>query len=232
MTYYKHKDKEKKKRGRPRRITNEEMTSAEDSNRIYSQDNSDRKENKNMKNINDYVSDEPANQPIERVRLNSDQTAIIQITPSLTEVDTHFCQESEIKNTVLCNGDDCLNCKTGKKKDTKLLLPVYLPTEDRIGVLPMSKSLRPTSLLPQIARIMKSGKSVVTFIVRDEMKYTVTTSELPADINLNEEVIQNFLDNFNAGLIDLSSVYQKIDNSELALVPEIARMMVLKGIKV
>jgi len=212
-----------KKRGRSKR---------DEINKIDSQDNNNQQEKRSMKeftNILDLVSDEPSNFPLERVRLSGDETALIPITTSSLSVDLHYCQEIEIKDSVICNGDGCVLCKIGRKKDSKLLLPVYLPTADQVGVLPVSKSLRPFSLLPQIARGLKAGKPFVMFVVRDGMKFTVSTSELQDDVYCGEKVIRGFLEDFKAGLVDLTSVYPRIDNEELAGIDEIARMMALKG---
>jgi hypothetical protein len=186
----------------------------------------------NFMNILDLVSDEPSNSQLERVRLNGDETPIFPITEFSEGAYLHYCPEIEIKDSVICNGDDCVLCKIRRKKDSKLLLPVYLPAADRVGVLPMSKSLRPFSLLPQIAGCLKTGKPLVMFVVRDGMKYTVSTRELQDDVYCGERVIQKFLADLEAGLIDLTSVYPKIDNAELATIDEIARMMALKGVTV
>ena len=46
-----------------------------------------------------------------------------------------------------------------------------------------------------------------------------------------EAAIKRFLDDYEAGLHDLTAVYPRIDNEQLASVEEIGRMMTLKGIR-
>ena len=121
-------------------------------------------------------------------------------------------------------------CQIGRKQDERLLLPVYLPAAGCVGILPVSRSLRPFALLPQVLNVLKAEKPTVMFVVREGAKFTVSTSELQDDVDGGEAVIKLFLEEFKAGNHDLQAVYQKIDNEQLAGVEEIGRMMALKGI--
>ena len=64
------------------------------------------------------------------------------------------------------------------------------------------------------------------------MKYTVSTRELKPDMDAGESEIKTFLESFNAGNVNLSSIYPRVDNTQLAMIGEIERMMKLKGINV
>ncbi len=93
--------------------------------------NNTKQEIKNMNNVVnllDLVANESVESPPEVIRLGSDETAIIPFTPHSMSVDLHYCQETEINGYVVCNGPDCVLCRIGRKKDQRLLLPVYLPT--------------------------------------------------------------------------------------------------------
>ena len=168
---------------------------------------------------------------LELIRLGNDETAIIPFTTDSVAVNIHYSSESEIRGYVLCNGPDCVLCKIGRKQEERLLLPVYLPTAGCVGILPVSRSLRPSSLLPQIANTLKTDKAIVMFVVRDGAKYIVSTTELQKDVDAGESAIKRFRDDCEAGLHDLSTIYPKIANEELAGITEINRMMELKGIQ-
>ena len=169
--------------------------------------------------------------PFELVRLNENQTAVLFFTPDCVQVNIHYCEESEIRGYVHCNGTDCLLCRVGKKVYSRILIPVYLPTTNSIGILPVSDSLRPGALRPQIATILKSKDPMSTFIKREGSKYTVESHAFPDDANGGEGAIIVFSEDLKKGIFDISAVYQRIDNQLLANVPEIDKLMELKGIK-
>jgi hypothetical protein len=185
----------------------------------------------NKVNLLDLAVTESVESPLEVVRLGSDETAIIPFTPNSESVDIHYCHETEISSYVICNGPDCLLCRIGRSQEHRLLLPVYLPTVGSIGVLPVIKSKRPFALLPQVLDVLKAGKPMVMFVTRNGAKYAVSTVDLQKDVDSGEAVIKQFCEDYEAGFHDLTSVYPKIDNEELANVAEISRMMKLKGIK-
>jgi hypothetical protein len=188
------------------------------------------KDIKNKVNVLDMAA-ETVESLFEVVRLGSDETAIIPFTADSEEVPLHYCPETEINSYVVCSGHDCVLCRIGRKRDQRLLLPVYLPAAGRIGILPLSKSLRPRALLPQISNILKAPKPMIAFVTRNGAQYTVSSAELNKDVDTGEAVIKSFLDDYAAGLHDLSNVYPRIENEQLAMVEQIARMMALKGIR-
>lgn len=182
-------------------------------------------------NLLDVAAAETNESLLEVVRLGSDETAIIAFTAESEPIDLHYCSETEINSYVVCNGPDCILCRIGRKRDERLLLPVYLPASGCVGILPVSRSLRPYALLPQITNVLKAGKPMVMFVTRDAAKYTVSTTELQKDVDGGEAAIKQFRDDYESGLLRLSSVYPSIDNEQLANVEEIARMMTLKGVR-
>ena len=187
-------------------------------------------ESHNKVNLLDVAAAEPGESLLEVVRLGSDETAIIPFTADSEAVDLHYCSETEINSYVICNGPDCVLCRIGRKRDQRLLLPVYLPASGNVGILPVSRSLRPFALLPQISNVLKADKPMVMFVTRDGAKYIVSTAELQKDVDGGEAAIRRFLDGYEAGLYDLTSVYPRIDNEQLAAVEEIGRMMALKRV--
>lgn len=183
-------------------------------------------------NLLDVVADESSESLFEVVRLGVDETAIIPFTSESEAAEIHYCSETEINSYVICNGPDCVLCRIGRKQDQRLLLPVYLPVGSCVGILPMSRSLRPFALLPQIINVLKAGKPMVMFVTREGPKYTVSTKELERNEDGGEVVIKRFLEEYEVGIHSLATVYQNIDNQQLAGVEEIARMMSLKGVRI
>jgi hypothetical protein len=181
-------------------------------------------------NLLDVAATESVESLLEVVRLGSDETAIIAFTADSEGVDLHYCSETEISNYVVCNGPDCVLCRIGRRREQRLLLPVYLPAPGCIGILPVSRSLRPFALLPQISNVLKANKPMVMFVTRAGGKYSVSTAELKKDVDGGEAVIKRFLEEYEDGLHNLPAVYPTIDNDQLANVEEISRMMELKGV--
>ena len=169
---------------------------------------------------------------LERVRLDASEIAIIPFTSEAAQVEIHYCKEPDINDYITCNGENCHLCKIGREKVTRRLLPVYLPESHAVGVLPVSTSLRPRALWPQLAQVLKDGSRRAVFISRVQGdSYTVTSTPLQGDVADGAEVIKTFLDGHQKGTIQLDSVYPRVANEELARLPEIAEMLKLKGVR-
>jgi hypothetical protein len=175
-----------------------------------------------------YGSERPG---LERVRLGNDEAALIPFTAEGEEVDLHFCDEPDINDYVACNGPGCPLCSIGRKQVKRRLLPVYVPGARAVGVLPVSTSLRPGSLWPQLADALNGEEPHVVFVTRDPgERYRVSAVPLRDDVEAGEGAIKEFLADYKAGHIVLDSVYQRISNEELARLPDVAVMLKLKGI--
>jgi hypothetical protein len=182
-----------------------------------------------VKDFEAMVNGSPA---LERVRLDASETAIIPFTAEAERVEIHYCKEPDINDYVICNGVDCFLCKIAREKTVRLLLPVYLPVSGVVGVLPVGTSLRPRSLWPQLAQVLKDGSRMAVFISRLQGdSYTVAAEPLRDDVEDGAEVINAFRENRKKGTIQLDSVYPKVSNEQLAAIPEIDRMLKLRGIK-
>jgi hypothetical protein len=170
---------------------------------------------------------------LERVRIDASEMAVVPFTAEAEQVDIHYCKDPDINDYVICNGPGCILCKIGREKSVRRLLPVYLPASGVVGVLPVSPSLRPRALWPQLVEAMKDGTEKVLFISRIQSDgFSVSAVSLPEDADAGEATIAAFLKDYEAGRIELASVYPHVDNDALAAIPEIARMLKLKGIKV
>ena len=181
-------------------------------------------------NISDLVNQEVEGSSLELVKLGGDQIPMIPFTLSGVRVALHYCRETEVQGYIHCNGGGCILCKIGRNPTEKVLLPVFLPVSLTIGVLSASTSLRPRSLLPQLAAIQKADNRVGVFISKeDNYRFKVDTFELKEGIDTGEKQISEFLERYEAGEVDLTSVYPRLENEQLAAIDEIARVLQMKG---
>jgi hypothetical protein len=184
----------------------------------------------NKRNLVQVAPGKSAEPALEVVKLGSDTTAIFAFTASTDSITLHYCSEPEIKGYVVCNGSDCVLFRIGRKREQRLLLQVFLPTTGRMGILPLVKTLQPSALLSQISDVLEEEERMLMFVTRHGTKFKVSTAELPKDFNGGEAKIKRFRDDWKAGAIDLSSVFPRIENEQLAEVIEIRRMMTIKGV--
>ena len=182
------------------------------------------------------VLNESERPPLEIIRLGETEAALIFFTPQGESIFVHFCEEPNINSYVTCNNstgqENCVLCRIGKGRIEKFLIPAYLPVSKIVGVLPVSRSLRPHALLPQIGPFLKSKKPVVLFISRKGNRYKISSNDLSEDTDAGEDAIKRFLKEFKEGRARLKDVYLRISNEQLASESEIAHLLELKGIKI
>ena len=184
-------------------------------------------------NIVELLKNKNAPSSLELVQLRGDETPIIPFTLEGELVKLHYCPETEIGGYIHCNGDDCVLCQVGRKPTEKVLIPVYLPVSQSIGILPVSTSLKPGALLPQLATIQGAERRMGVFLSKEGLyRFVVSTFDLTEEIDTGEEVISRFFDKVNADEIDLPSVYPRLENEQLSAISEIARLLRLKGYQV
>jgi hypothetical protein len=168
---------------------------------------------------------------LEFIRLGADELPVIPFTTDVSSTKIHYCNEDEIRGYVQCNEPDCILCLIGRKQDERFLLPVYLPTQGTVGVLPISPSLQPFALLPQMLEVLQKEEQQVIFIRREGMtKFHVTTSPLTEGADTGETHIKAFLEKMESVTVDLTAVFNRLSNKQLAAVPSIAENLRLKGI--
>jgi hypothetical protein len=157
---------------------------------------------------------------LEQVRISQDETFLLLFTSGSIRLSLHWVNDPEFRGFVHCNGEDCLFCRIGNKNMNKLLLPVYSFDSNAVAVLPISDSMRPHALLPQIANILESGKNLrkrLVLISKDrDHAFTVRTKKLPKDKRDEPiEKIRRFKEGHDAGEIDLTAVFQTMSDYEL-----------------
>jgi hypothetical protein len=79
--------------------------------------------------------------------------------------------------------------------------------------------------------LLFSGKRLVVLLSRpDRGRYKVSTVELTAGMDDGAAPIAAFTRRWEAGEVDLASVYPQVGNRELESIPGIATMLLLKGV--
>lgn len=190
-------------------------------------------DNKNADSIDllaELQSAAPAAEDLALVRPGSDEVAFLPFTSTATPVDLHFCGEPELNSYVRCLGDDCLLCRIGKSKTTRRLLPVYLPIERQIGVLPIATTLTPKALLPQLASFLRAEQLHVVFASRQGQQFHVHGAPLQEGEDDGRETIASFQQRVEEGAVDLRSVYLALQPADLLEIEPIARLARLKGV--
>lgn len=170
------------------------------------------------------------NTQLEIVRIGEDETPIIPFTATGDKLDLHYSDDQEIRGYLHCGGDGCPLCRIGRKIDQRILLPVFLPTAGAVGVLMVPLTRTPLALLPQLLLSLRSGRREILFLRRDGNKYGVTARPLAEGEEDGAGAIRAFLEQAEAGTIDLGGLVTRLGNDEIAGIPSIARHLALKGI--
>jgi hypothetical protein len=175
-----------------------------------------------------------AEKGISLIKVNTNVNFIVIFTIFFVRVMLHYLKYQEIFGYYHCNGEGCTLCQIGNKVVEKLLFPVYPVELEEICLLPVSPSLAPAALLPQLLSIFASQKSKKHLIsIRKEEWGKFSVGLLDLDTGLKKRitpVIKEFRTRKKAGLLDVESVYKRIDNDSLAQIPEIARILELPGV--
>jgi hypothetical protein len=170
------------------------------------------------------------------VRLGESDTLLVPFTTSMCRVETHYVDSDAHRGYVRCNGEGCLLCRVGRHRDTRDLLPVYDVVARAVAVLPVPPSVRPHALRPQlmpVLRRLKDGDDRLLLSVRKSgYEYKVGTAPLPDDADDGAAAVATFQAAFDAGEIDLASVWPRLDDDTLAGIPEVASAMRAKGVKI
>jgi hypothetical protein len=169
--------------------------------------------------------------PLEQVRFNGREVAVMPFTSTTVLAKLHYQDEPEVRGYVHCNGEVCVLCRLGRPVEERALLPVYLPLQDMIGVIAVSPSSRPGALRPQLLPLLQSGKRLVAFIKKaDQLTFTVGSREVDPSACRCNELLEDFERKLKAGEIDLTTVFPRLSNEALAKAPGVAAMLQLKGV--
>jgi hypothetical protein len=171
---------------------------------------------------------------LEIVRLDGNETTVIPFMSEGLPIHLHYCEQPDIgPGYVRCNQETengrCLLCDVGRHRDERYLLPVYLPEARVVGILAVSLSLRPKSLLAQLLAHLERTEPVVLFIRREGANFTVASAPLPPGADDGANVIGAFRERFDCGEIVIESAFTSVPNSRLAVIPEIAHALALRG---
>lgn len=167
-----------------------------------------------------------------------EEVLIFTCTKRLYDFNLHYVDYPDLRNYgpyVHCNTSDgaCVLCQIGKPVVNKYVTPVVPIETGGVKVLPISHSLEPFALLPQMVNIFKGGGSRHFVSIRrdDRFKFSVSRQELEDSMKVQiVNIIKDFMAMLKEGRVDIDSVYPRLSNKVLAEVPEINRILTAKGI--
>lgn len=158
------------------------------------------------------------------VKIGENETLLVAFTDQAGLATLHY--DSDMSQYVHCNGKGCIPCHAGIAQTKTYLFPVYLPVDERIGVLRVNFTRTPQALLPQIINLLKSPETLVASVSRKNSKiFKVTTRAMPVDGDTGEDQILEFLEKYDKGEVDLGSVFARVSNDEFEQLPSIAKRL-------
>jgi hypothetical protein len=183
----------------------------------------------------DAEAQDDVNVGLVEVRPDQNERLLIPFTTSMVRATLHYLNFASLRGFVLCNGPDCLLCRVGRQQDLRDLLPVYDVVDRAVGVLAIGPNQRGQALRPCIApvlrRVAKGEGPLLMTLRRDGYKYFVGAEPLPAGADDGRAVIADFLRRFEAGDVEMTGTFRRLDNDEIAAIDEIKILMSAKGIK-
>ncbi|MBF0238107.1 MAG: hypothetical protein HQM12_10400 [SAR324 cluster bacterium] len=141
----------------------------------------------------------------------------------------HYVNKPGLRGYFQCNGDDCLWCDAGIAKKATAFLPVSVPSEREIQMLPMPVNNSPGALLPQVlsqAEVPDRTISVVTKL--SNYSYDLKSRPLGQDEYDCAQEIEDFMKKWDAGEIDLESLIPQLSNEELEELPWMQELLRFK----
>ena len=176
----------------------------------------------------------PGGPALEVVRLDANDTTIIPFTADVIHLYVHYCEDPEIGGPgyVPCNQEAegrCLACEVGRTRDERYLLPVYVPKEKAVGVLPVSPSRRPNALLPQLLTHLERKEPVVLFLRREGGKFAVGSAPLPPGCDDGAAAVAEFRERLGRREVRLEDAFPRVPNARLAQAAEVVRGLAFRG---
>jgi hypothetical protein len=166
-------------------------------------------------------------------RLDASEHLFFPFTTVVGRVNVHYVDFPSLRGYVRCNRAGCALCRIGRAAEIRDLWPVYDPLARAIVVIPVSPSQRPQALRPKLhsvlQRVKQSAAPVVVGIRRIDQAFHVRVLDLPDGADDGRVVVSEFRKEFDAGRVDLASVYQLLPDEELANLPEVATALRLLG---
>ncbi|MEZ8367171.1 hypothetical protein AB6C96_18560 [Vibrio cyclitrophicus] len=184
--------------------------------------------------FDDIFGGNTANQPIftkpealYRSRLDDNGSALSFVMNVFEKSYFHYIDTPEEKGYIQCNGENCTLCEAQIKLDHHILTPAYNFIEERMEILAIPPTLKPTSLAPQLKPLLNKGGLLVN-IVKKGYHYEVTSSDIPAGIVIDKDKVMEFKEAYDSRKFALSDIYQIRTNEELETIPQIATRLILK----
>lgn len=167
----------------------------------------------------------PAGSPLTFARIGSNPRLLVIFTHQAVKVQLHHLDSSEFKGHLRCNGQSCVLCKAGYHTFPKVIYPVYNPLTHRVELLSVDESYELDSTLAKLRPLIKPGAMTAMLIKHTDFVFTIIERELLPSMTPDAGVIERFLNEWEQGLLDLASIYKRMDNDELKAIPEVAMVL-------
>jgi hypothetical protein len=193
--------------------------------------------NSSLISLNDWLvqaDQEGGNASLSVLRLSSEPTYIGLFTDQGANVTSHYLERTDswAGGYVECLGEECPACTAQIERKRFLLLPAVDLTDARVKVLRVPFEKGPGKLLTELVKILHlpNRTEVVTKVTRSkDFRYSVDAHH---QAKPNPDVlaaIKRFIDDLNAGAVDLKSVITLLPADEIARHERVAKRLALEG---
>lgn len=180
------------------------------------------------------VQAEAAPEAVEEMRLDRNESLVRPFTTSVVGTTVHYTEFPPLRGYQRCHGEGCLLCRLGRAADRFDLLPVYDVCGRSVRVLAVSASARPHSLRavlrPVLERVSRGEDVLVSLKKLEWARFELRTERWPEGTDRGDAAVAAFTERFEAGGIDLRSVFPLVGRDELAALPEVQTMMKVRGL--
>lgn len=173
--------------------------------------------------------------PPDVVRLNETPVVLNVFTDRLAAVTTHYVDHPNYRGEVRCNAGPearCLLCDLRYRATRRAILAVYDVAGGLVKALPISDTLSPHALGPQIqAELQRGGLDERSLLVsRVSTRFRVESMPARAGQDRGERAIADFLRLLEAGQVSLEAAIPARPNLQLWDIPELERLAGAMGL--
>jgi hypothetical protein len=184
--------------------------------------------------LTDLATESDKHEPLTVLTTRAEPVYVSLFTDQSLRVITHYLERAETWSGGLvdCLGKDCPACSALVERKPFGLLPVADLTDGRIKILQVPAEKGPGRLLTELVKVLSlpNRANIVTKISRISYHQYVVAAHREAALNPDvAAAIKRFIEELEAGLVDLRSVITTMPASEMAQHERIARRLELEG---
>jgi hypothetical protein len=178
---------------------------------------------------------EPIVGPLDVVQLTQEDVWLAIFTVMMHRVYVHYLKFKGCTGYSRCDGDGCLPCRLGVRRELRDLLPVFDVTARVVAILPIGPGPRPQDLRPQLTPVLRrlaAGEGPLLISVRrEDYRVYLNVKPLPPDVDDGAEAIRAFRARLEAGRVNLADSLPHTDDPVLMGNEAVRTLMSLRGIR-